>query len=321
MIWAYPDNRLIIVLAIVFILLYALYLVRFWRINQKLKVKKRRLIWKMVLRSLYFLLFLIALSGPSIGSAMKEIKQEGKDIFLALDLSQSMNAQDISPSRLQRIKFELKNLVRNFSSDRIGIIIFSSEAFIQCPLTFDQNVIQLHLDGLHTNLVPNYGTDIAAPLNLAYEKFMADESPEPKSKAIILISDGEDFGENLSGVLAKLSNDGIQVFSLGVGTEAGSTIPRGSSVVMDSKANRPAITRLEASNLKMIATETGGEYFELSDISQEIPQLINAIEKLEGTVMASRMVEASANKYFYFLLAGLILAMIDMVLPVRTLSI
>ncbi|MFC4874611.1 vWA domain-containing protein [Negadavirga shengliensis] len=321
MIWAYTDNRLIVILTAVFIILYALYLVRFWKINQKLKVRKRRLVWKMMLRSLYFLLFLVALAGPSIGSAMKEIKQEGKDIFLALDLSQSMNAQDISPSRLQRIKFELKNLVKNFSSDRIGIIIFSSEAFIQCPLTFDQNVIQLHLDGLNTNLVPNYGTDIAAPLNLAYEKFQADESPEPKSKAIILISDGEDFGENLSGTLSKLADEGIRVFSLGVGTETGTSIPRGSSVVMDPKSNRPAVTRLEASNLKMIANETSGEYFELSDISQEIPQLINAVEKLEGTVMASRMVEASANKYFYFLLAALILAMIDMMLPVRTLSI
>ena len=133
MIWAYPDNSFIITLAIVFILLYGFYLYRFWKINQKITVKKRRLVWKMVLRSLYFSLFLIAFAGPSIGNAMKEIKQEGKDLFLAIDLSRSMNAEDINPSRLQRVKFELKNLVKNFSSDRLGIIIFSSEAFIQCP--------------------------------------------------------------------------------------------------------------------------------------------------------------------------------------------
>ncbi|MEX0883502.1 MAG: VWA domain-containing protein [Cyclobacteriaceae bacterium] len=320
MIWAYPDNNLIITLVGFFILLYAVYLIRFWKINQKLKVKKTRLVWKMILRTGYFILFLIALAGPSVGNAMKEIRQEGKDIFLAIDLSQSMNAEDINPSRLQRIKFELKNLVKNFSSDRLGIIIFSSEAFIQCPLTFDQNVIQLHLDGLNTSLVPNFGTDIAAPLNMAYSKFMSDESQEPKSKAIILISDGEDFGDNLEPTLAKLSEAGIKVYSLGVGTATGSTIPRGSGTVIDQQNNRPAISRLTSENLLKMANATDGAYFELSDVAQEIPDLISAIEKLEGTVMASRTVEASSNKYFYFLFAGFILAILDMVLPVRTLS-
>ncbi|NHE57985.1 vWA domain-containing protein [Cyclobacterium plantarum] len=321
MIWAYPDNYSILLLAAVFVLLYAIYLYRFWKINQKIKVKKRRLVWKMTLRTLYFTLFLIAFAGPSIGNAMKEIKQEGKDIFLAIDLSRSMNAEDIKPSRLQRVKFELKNLVKNFSSDRLGIIIFSSEAFIQCPLTFDQNVIQLHLDGLNSGLVPNAGTDIAAPLKMAYSKFLSDESQEPKSKAVILISDGEDFGNELEETMEQLNQSGIKVFSLGVGTETGSTIPRGSGVVIDQSNNRPAISRLISTNLKKIASQTDGDYFELSEESQEIPQLIDAISKLEGTVMASRTVEASSNKYFYFLLAGLILAIIDSILPVRTLSI
>ncbi|SHN29680.1 Ca-activated chloride channel family protein [Cyclobacterium lianum] len=321
MIWAYSDNYSIFLLAAVFILLYGIYLYRFWKINQKIKVKKRRLVWKMVLRTLYFTLFLIAFAGPSIGTAMKEIKQEGKDIFLAIDLSRSMNAEDIKPSRLQRMKFELKNLVKNFSSDRLGIIIFSSEAFIQCPLTFDQNVIQLHLDGLNSDLVPNSGTDVAAPLKMAYNKFLTDESQEPKSKAIILISDGEDFGDGLEETIEQLNQSGIKVFSMGVGTGSGSTIPRGSGVVIDQETNRPAISRLSSDNLRRIANQTDGDYFELSDERQEIPQLIDAIAKLEGTVMASRTVEASSNKYFYFLLAGFVLAILDSILPVRTLSI
>lgn len=320
MIWAYPDTNLILTLITVFVLLYAFYLYRFWTINQKIVVKKRSLVWKMILRSLYFSLFLIALAGPSIGNAMKEIKQEGKDIFLAIDLSRSMNAEDVQPSRLQRIKFELKNLVKNFSSDRLGIIIFSSEAFIQCPLTFDQNVIQLHLDGLNTGLVPNSGTDIEAPLNMAYSKFLSDESQEPKSKAIILISDGEDFGDELESTLEKLRESNIRVYTMGVGTNSGSTIPRGSGVVIDQETNRPAISRLSSDNLRRIASQTDGDYFELSDDLQEIPQLIDAIANLEGTVMASRTVEASSNKYFYFLLAGLVLAVLDSLLPVRTLS-
>lgn len=320
MIWAYPDNDLIIILAAIFSLLYFIYLFRFWRINRKLQVKKHRLFIKMGLRIIYFGLFLIALSGPSIGSAMKEIKQEGKDIFIAIDLSQSMNAQDIGPNRIQRVKFELQNLIRSFSSDRIGLIIFSSEAFIQCPLTFDQNVLQLHLDGLNTGLVPNQGTDLAAPLSLALKKFNNDESQEPKSKSIILISDGEDFGDDFSNVLDEINEANVKVFTVGIGTHEGATIPSRNGLIMDPQSGAPAISKLETGNLKRIASQTDGAYFELSDVIQEIPQLVTTIEKLEGAVTGTRMVEASANKYFYFLLAAFALALLDMALPLRTLS-
>ncbi|WP_040670014.1 vWA domain-containing protein [Nitritalea halalkaliphila] len=321
MIWAYPDKGLILGMVVVFLLLYNIYLFRFYRINKKLRVKKTRLAYKLVLRGLYVLLFLIALAGPSIGSALKEIKEEGRDIFIAVDLSRSMNATDIAPSRLQRVKFELKNLVRTFSGDRLGLIIFSSEAFLQCPLTFDQNVLQLHIDGLNTDLVPNQGTDIAAPLAMALDRFRQDADVAPNTaKTIILISDGEDWGENLPPVIDQLREAGISVFSLGVGTEAGSTIPEKGSVLLDRTTRQPAITILEADNLKMIANQTEGQYFELSDVAQEMPLLIQEVQRLEGAVIGSRTVEASANKYFYFLLAGLVLAFIDMIYPVKTIA-
>ncbi|MCH7400290.1 VWA domain-containing protein [Belliella kenyensis] len=320
MIWAYPDGKLIIGLAIAFGLLYAIYLYRFYLINRKLKVKKHRLILKLFLRLAYFALFLIAIAGPSVGTSMKEIKEEGKDIYFVVDLSQSMNATDIGPSRLQKVKFELKNLAKQFAGDRLGLIIFSSEAFIQCPLTFDQNVINLHIDGLNTNLVPNQGTDLLAPLQLAMGKFTSDDRPEANSKSIVLISDGEDFGENFRAIINDLNNEGIKIFSLGVGTSQGSTIPKGNSLIIDPKTNQPAITRLDPSSLKYLAAQTDGGYFELSDENQEIPNLIAAIERQEGAVTGSRMIEASANKYFYFLLAGLALALIDMILPFRTIN-
>jgi Ca-activated chloride channel homolog len=320
MIWAYPDFNLITWLAVIFGLLYLGYLYRFYLINKKLQVSKHRLIFKLFLRVSYFLLFLIALAGPSIGTSLKEIKEEGKDIFIAIDLSQSMNATDIGPSRLQRIKFELKNLVKKFAGDRIGIIIFSSESYIQCPLTFDQNVLQLHLDGLNTGLVPNQGTDLSSPLEMALSRYVVEESNEVKSKSVILISDGEDFADNFRDITTKLVDAGIKVFTLGVGTSQGSTIPRGNGLIIDPKTNQPAITRLEPNNLKLIAAQTDGQYFELSDEAQEIPDLIMALERVEGTVTGSRMVEASANKYFYFLLIGLFLAVLDMILPFKTIK-
>lgn len=320
MIWAYPDGSLLTWLSVIFVLLYTIYLYRFYLINRKLQVKKHRIFIKMILRSTYFVLFLIALAGPSIGTSMKEIKEEGKDIFLAIDLSQSMNATDIGPSRLQRVKFELKNLTKSFAGDRIGLIIFSSEAFVQCPLTFDQNVLQLHIDGLNTGLVPSQGTDINAPLQMALSKFQADERPEINSRSVILISDGEDFGDNFRPIISELSDAGIKIFSLGVGTSQGSSIPRGNSVIIDPKTNQPALSRLEPTNLKYLAAQTEGAYFEISDENQQISDLIAAVEREEGAVTGSRMIEASANKYFYFLFIALVLAFIDMIFPLRTIN-
>jgi Ca-activated chloride channel homolog len=320
MIWAYPDIRLTLVLAGVFELLYFLYLTRFWSINRRLKVEKQRLFTKLIIRTAYFILFLIAFAGPSIGNSFKEVKEEGKDIFIAVDLSQSMNATDIGPSRLSRIKFELKNLIKSFPSDRIGLIIFSSEAFMQCPLTFDQAVIQLYIDGLNTGLVPNAGTDLSAPLRLGLDRFLKDESQEVKAKSIILISDGENFGDDLDRIVSDLADNNIKVFSLGIGTQQGSQIPRGNGLVIDPKTGTPAISKLESQSLRLAASETSGEYFEISDESQQLGDLISTIDRLEGGVANTRMVEASSNKYFYFLLAALGLALLDMILPIKTIK-
>lgn len=320
MIWAYPDVELTVLLAGIFTLLYGLYLFRYWTINRRLQVEKRRLFSKMVLRTTYFVLFLIALAGPSIGTSTKEVKEEGKDIFIALDLSQSMTATDIGPNRLERIKFELKNLIKNFPSDRIGLIIFSTESFMQCPLTFDQSVLSLYLEGLNTSLVPNAGTDLIAPLKMAMEKFNKDESQQLKSKSVILISDGEHFGDDLGDIAQELNDSGIKVFSLGVGTEEGGTMPRGNGLVMNPNTGKPALTQLERKYLQEISSETNGQYFELSSQAQETGRLITALEQLEGGLANTRIVEASSNKYFFFLLAGLVLALLDMILPIKTIK-
>jgi len=320
MIWAFPDTKLIIWLALFFSALYLIYLYRFYRINKNIQVKKFGMITKLLLRVIYFSLFMIALLGPSIGSSFKEIKEEGKDIFIAIDLSQSMNATDIGPNRLQRLKFELKNLVKQFAGDRIGLIIFSSEAFIQCPLTFDQNVLQLHIDGLHSGLVPNQGTNLGSAMFMALDKFNNENVNGPQSKTLILISDGEDFEETYKNYSSDLSNSGIKVFTLGIGTATGSTIPKGNGVLIDAKTKKPAITKLESSTLKTIASQTNGQYFEVSDSKFEIQDLIAAVSLQEGTLIGTRMVEASANKYFYFLLIGFFFALIDMLLPIKTIK-
>ncbi|AMQ56799.1 vWA domain-containing protein [Algoriphagus sanaruensis] len=320
MIWAYPDFRLSLLLAGLFILLYILYISRFWLINRRLKVEKQRLFTKLIIRTLYFILFLIAFAGPSIGNSFKEVKEEGKDIFIAVDLSQSMISTDVGPNRLRRIQFELKELLKSFPTDRIGLIIFSTEAFLQLPLTYDQSVANLYIDGLNIGLVPNMGTDLNAPLRMALERFQNDQSQEEKSKAVILISDGEHFGDDLEDISSELYENGIKVFTLGIGTTQGGQIPRGNGVVIDPQTGQPAISKLDPESLQLVAIETGGKYFEISDQVQEMGSLISSLESLEGGTSNTRVVEASSNKYFYFLLAALALALLDMILPIKTIK-
>jgi Ca-activated chloride channel family protein len=135
-----------------------------------------------------------------------------------------------------------------------------------------------------------------------------------------LISDGENFGDDLEGVVSELADSGVKVFSLGIGTEQGSEIPRGNGVVIDPETGKAAVSKLESQSLRLTSSETGGEYFEISDASQQSGDLISALDRLEGGVANTRKVEASSNKYFYFLLAALGLALLDMILPIKTIK-
>src|SRR5690606_2500483 len=155
---------------------YILYIIRVVNIGKRLNTSYSNVFIKVIFRTLYFVLFMIALLGPSFGGSKKEVKSVGKDIMICVDLSKSMDAFDIQPSRIEKIKFEMKRIVYAFSADRIGVIIFSSEAFVQCPLTYDQNALNLFIETLHSGLVPNTGTDFGPPLKLALKKLQDEET-------------------------------------------------------------------------------------------------------------------------------------------------
>ncbi len=303
----------------IFIILYMAYFYRMFRIGKILKISYRSLIAKTIIRSLYFILFVVALLGPSFGDTSKEVKAIGKDIIVCVDLSESMNANDIQPTRLEKVKFELKNLVDAFNSDRIGLVIFSSESFMQCPLTYDQGALNLFIETLGTNLVPNAGTDFGPPIEMALEKLSGKESTttQQKSKVIILISDGEDFGDNTLNMASKLEESGIKLFTLGVGTETGSRIKTNYGFKTD-KNGREVLTKLNAKDLKTLAIKTGGKYFEIDNDSNDIERLINAINGIEGELKDSRVIDVSANKYYYFLALALILICADLLIGVKT---
>lgn len=305
-----------------FALLYIAYFYRFFRAAVALNTPKFTIAFKFIIRTIYFSLFMVALMAPSFGDAKKEVKSVGKDIFIAVDLSESMQAFDIAPTRLEKMKYELKNMADALSSDRIGLIIFSSEAFIQCPLTLDQGAINLFVETLNTSLVPRKGTDFGPPLEIALQKFQKDRSSEggQKSKVIVLISDGEDFGKNTADIVKEINKEGIKLFTLGIGTERGSKIRTVGGFKRDKQGNE-VITRLDPSALKKIASDANGKYYEISEKRNDINRLINDIEAIEGEVREAFSVDIAANRYYFFLLVALCLMLIDFVLPLRLIKI
>ena len=306
----------------IFLLFYAIYIWRVIRIATSLNTGFNGIFFKVVIRTIYFVLLIVALLGPAFGEARREVQSVGKDIFLAIDLSQSMNANDVQPTRLEKMKFELKNIVGTFTSDRIGLIIFSSEAFMQCPLTYDQNALNLFIETLHSGLVPNTGTDFGPPLKMALEKLNDENSPLStlKSKIIVLISDGEDFGDDTDKIIDNIENQGIKLFTLGIGTEKGSKIRTGSGFKRDKDGNE-VVSRLDARSLKAIAAKTDGKYFEINESNNDVQRLKNTINSIEGEVRDSRQVDISANKYFYFLAAALLLMLVDIFTSFKTIRI
>ncbi|WP_422359863.1 vWA domain-containing protein [Reichenbachiella sp.] len=322
MVWSGEIGSLELFFIILFGFFYVLYIFRTVRAAKALGTTYRRVFYKIALRVTYFTLFILALLGPSFGESSKEIKSIGKDIFVAIDLSESMNAFDIQPTRLEKIKFELKEIVDAFSSDRIGLIMFSNEAYVQCPLTYDKSALNLFIETLNTNLVPNTGTDFGPPLKMALDKISDDKETvtRQKSKIIILISDGEDFGENTASIAKTIEEEGIKLFTLGIGTAQGSKIMTQRGFKKDNNGQE-VISKLNPVSLKKIASATSGKYFEINATQNDVEKLINTIGDIEGELRDSKTMDVSANKYYYFLALALLLICIDAALKVRTVNI
>ncbi|SMC00415.1 von Willebrand factor type A [Hymenobacter roseosalivarius DSM 11622] len=319
--WAYPLSWLELVCVSFFLILYIGYAVRTRRLAAPLGQRGWHLSWKLVLRTVYFSLFLVALLGPAYGVTQQPVRTAGKDVWLLVDLSRSMNATDVIPSRLQKAKAELSQLINRFQADRIGLLVFAADAFVQCPLTYDQSALRLFISTLQTNLVPVGSTDLVPPLELVLTRLEATNRPAgsaARATAVVVISDGEDFGENIEPTLRLLARSGVRLFTVGVGTLEGARIPRlsGGGYVRDNKG-REAVTRLMPATLRRLAQQSGGQYFELTDQRNEFPLLVNALNRLEGQAEQVRTVAVADNRYRFPLLLALVLLSLDIVFTVR----
>ncbi|MFU8812070.1 MAG: VWA domain-containing protein [Balneolaceae bacterium] len=272
-----------------------------------------------LLGALFF--FIIGLAGPKIGTEIREVERSGVNMMVALDLSRSMNATDVPPNRLQKAKFEINRLINRLQGDRIGMIVFTGEAFIQSPFTLDYSAMRLFLDIVQTDQMPSSTTDFRAPILKAEEAFasISDEFSDA-ANILLFIADGENHGDEFEADLRRLTNKGVTTFAIGIGTAQGGRIP-----IFDNQGNQTGfhrgpdgsevMTRLSTQTMRDIARIGGGNYYEINSGSDTIEPFFSRLDELERGAFSTQEFADYKNRYQLLLIIGLVLFVFGIVFP------
>ena len=265
--------------------------------------KQRRTKTKLLLWSLVFLV--LALAQPRWGFQWEDLKQRGVDIIAVLDVSNSMRATDIKPNRLERAKYKVTDLLGMLNGDRIGIVAFAGTSFLHCPLTLDYQAAEIFLGALDTDLIPLQGTAIGHAIETSIDAF---STTEKKSKAILLITDGEDHEGTVFKAVQRAKKEGVKIFVIGIGQDEGVPVPdpvRGgfkrnrSGEIVLSKINEPL--------LEKIAVDTGGAYVRsvLDDEDLQTLYLKHIQQSMEKKELKSSRRKRWTERFQWWLFAGL----------------
>lgn len=268
----------------------------------------RRRKWKERAMLLGLMFLIVAATGPQWGPDLKEVKQRGVDVFIAIDLSRSMLAEDIAPSRLDRAKQSLSLLLQKLSGNRVGIIAFAGYAAIQCPLTIDTDAARMILENLDTNVIGQQGTAIGDALRLAASRFDKDEHT---GKAVVLLTDGEDHHSDPVGGAQALKEKSAAVFAIGIGTTKGDVIKkkdeRGKVIEFMKHDGEMVLSRMDDSLLSKIAATTGGRFYRASSTDQEVDEIADMLNSFDKKEFGQGLHQSYKDRYQWFVLLALLL--------------
>ncbi|RPI69668.1 MAG: VWA domain-containing protein [Ignavibacteriales bacterium] len=272
---------------------------------------KNTLKFSLIIISSVFLI--IAAANPQIGTKMEEVKQTGIDVFILLDVSLSMQAEDIKPNRLEKAKFQITNLINRLRGDRIGLVIFSGEAYVQFPLTTDYSAANLFLSAVDFNSVPQPGTAIASAISLALKSFNKED---PTEKVIIIITDGEDHEGDINSVVTEANTAGVKIFTIGLGSTGGSPIPvynaKGDQTGFKTdKQGNVVLTKLNEETLKQISSSAGGEYFRGSNYEDHLDRIYEDLSELDKAEFGVKKVTDYEDRFYYFLAPAIFLLLLE----------
>jgi Ca-activated chloride channel family protein len=259
--------------------------------------------WKFLLLFTGTVLLIIAASGPRIGSRLQEVEHKGREIIIALDVSNSMLAEDILPSRLERSKQMINRMVDRMSNDKIGLIVFAGDAYTQIPITDDYPSVKMFLSGAGPDMVSKQGTAIGSAIHLAVRSFSSDEEERMAgegvpSRAIVVITDGENHEDDAVGEASRAAEKGIKVYTVGLGDPNGVPIPLspGSSATRRDREGNVVVSKLNEKLLKEVAAEGRGAYIK----GDRINSLIDELDKLERAELLTRVFAEFAERFQYF---------------------
>jgi len=274
----------------------------------------QKFLLKFILLSTSFLFLVLGIANPQVGNKMEKIKQKGVDVIVALDVSRSMNAEDVQPSRLARAKQTILQLIEQLENDRIGLIVFAGRSYLQMPVTSDLGAARMFTANISTDMVNTQGTDIASAIDLANESF---QGKDKKYKTLIIITDGEDHEEEAL-VAAKAANDkGIIINTVGIGMLEGAPIPVNENGVKGYKkdeSGNTVISKLNESILKDIATAGKGNYYHLGNTLDEVKAVAGSIDKMEKRTIGEHQFTDYSSYFQYFLAIGFLLLLIEFVI-------
>jgi len=273
---------------------------------------------KFTILLLAFACIIIALVNPKIGTKMETVKREGVDIVFAIDVSKSMEAEDIAPNRLEKSKQLVTQIINNLASDRIGIIAYAGSAFPQLPITTDYASAKMFLQAMNTDMVSSQGTAINEAINLATTYYNDDDQT---SRVLFIISDGEDHEGNSEAIAKEAADKGIQIFTIGVGTPKGGPIPlKENGVVRSYKKDQngeTVITKLNESTLEEIADAGEGEYIPGNVTSQVTEKVKDLLQNMDKTEFEAKQFADYQSQYQWFLGLGILLLLVDVFLLER----
>lgn len=313
------------------LLLFALLL--FWRrraqkkfgdsaLLKKLTPNRSRLkpVLKVVILSLALICFIIALANPKFGTKLETVKRKGVDVVFAVDVSRSMLAEDIAPNRLEKAKQLVTQIINSLQGDRVGIIAYAGSAFPQLPITTDYGAAKMFLQALNTNMVSSQGTAIGEAIELATTYFNEEDQT---NRLLFIISDGEDHQGQIAEIAKQAAREGIQIYTIGVGTSQGGPIPiKRNGIVQNYLQNEgeTVITRLNEETLKKIASVANGEYINGRSTQEVVEKVTEILENMNKEEFESKQIADFKDQFQWFLGFGLFFVFLDVFLLERQTS-
>lgn len=278
-----------------------------------------RPVWKNAFLILAFVFLIVGIANPQIGSKMSKVKIKGAEIIIALDVSNSMKAEDITPDRLEKAKLEIAQLLKRIKNDRVGLIVFAGKAFIPVPLTTDYAMIKMYLKGIDTDIISTQGTDMNAAISLAVESFSENDK---RSKSVILITDGENHEEDAITAAKEAAEKGITIHTIGLGKKEGVPVPvvnrYGKKEFRKDKEGNVIVSKLNEDLLNEIAAVGKGQYVRASNYGFGLDRIYDQLKKMEKEEFQEKMVADYEDNFQFYLWFALGFLMLEfMILPVK----